>query len=93
MAGLNDIAARAGIESSQAQMVFDAIIERVNRGERVLIRGFGTFFRHEQRPRTVSSPVLGAPVNVPKRYTLRFKCSTTARDDLNTKTKNRKARG
>ncbi|GAA2408964.1 hypothetical protein GCM10010191_16900 [Actinomadura vinacea] len=62
------VAERTGSERAVARRhvdaVFDAIIDSVTAGERVLVTGFGTFDRHARPARTARNPRTGQAVEV-----------------------------
>jgi nucleoid DNA-binding protein len=53
----------------------DEILNGVNKGETIEIRGFGTFSREERKGRSVMSPIAKRKVEVPARSVLSFKSS------------------
>ena len=56
---------------------FNIILEEIkyslNRGERVELRGFGTWSTHTQRARISRNPKTGEKVNTPEKKTIHFK--------------------
>ncbi len=82
MAGLHEVARTAGVKDEEASGVFEAILAHCNAGERVTIKGFGTFTMVEYQSRVVRSPVLahqGGIAEVPRYRRLKFKASKGAR--------------
>ncbi|GAA1571106.1 hypothetical protein GCM10009678_62230 [Actinomadura kijaniata] len=83
------VAARAGSDPAAARRhvdaVFEAIMESVASGDRVLVTGFGTFDRVARPARTARNPRTGLPVEVPAGDAPRFRIGQTF--------KNRVARG
>ncbi|MCJ2074103.1 integration host factor subunit beta [Methylobacterium sp. E-016] len=65
----------------------DAILGRISdalaAGDRVEIRGFGSFAVKEQRARQGRNPRHGVPVAVPAKTVLAFKAGKEMRDRLN----------
>lgn len=55
--------------------VFDAIKDRVERGERVQIKGFGTFQMKTRAARVARNPRTGDEVQVPEKKVMTFKAS------------------
>lgn len=50
-----------------------SLTEAVMQGERIEIRGFGSFTRHLRPPRLSRNPKTGEPVELPARPVIRFK--------------------
>ncbi|TDD84502.1 HU family DNA-binding protein [Actinomadura darangshiensis] len=77
------VAERAGSDESAARRhvdaVFDAVMERVSAGERVIVTGFGTFDRLARPARTARNPRTGVPVEVPAAQVPRFRSGQTFR--------------
>ena len=66
--------------------IFDAIVRAVRSGDKVEIRGFGTFHTRQRRGRIARNPKTGAPVEVPPKRIPFFKPSKELRqliDSLN----------
>jgi len=63
--------------------VFDAMLAALVRGERIEIRGFGSFSVKERRARSARNPKTGKTVQVPDRRTLSFTVGKELRDRLN----------
>ena len=57
------------------RVVFDAIKDRVEWGEKVRIKGFGTFQMKTRAARTARNPGTGEEVKVPEKTVLTFKAS------------------
>ena len=52
-------------------------------GERIEIRGFGSFDLHHQAPRRARNPKTGEAINLPAKVTLHFKPGKEMRDRVN----------
>src|SRR5512141_2669698 len=63
--------------------VFDSMIEALCRGERIEIRGFGSFAVKMRAPREGRNPKTGQKVAVPIRRALSFTVGKELRDRLN----------
>ena len=63
--------------------IFDEIIDAMARGDRVELRGFGTFSTREREARTGRNPRTGAPVTVPTKRVPYFKPGKEMRERLN----------
>lgn len=80
MAGIREIAQRAGVPASKVTAVFEALKTILSEDVDVRISGLGTFQPHIQKARTVSSPVLpGGSSSTPRRRNIRFVISKTLR--------------
>jgi integration host factor subunit beta len=53
--------------------IVNKMSEGLGSGERIEVRGFGSFSLREHLPRMGRNPRTGAPVALPKRYGVRFK--------------------
>ena len=65
------------------QTVLDSIIESLQNGEKVELRGFGSFKIRSRGPRKGRNPKTGAPVNVPAKKIPYFKPGKELRDLIN----------
>jgi integration host factor subunit beta len=63
------------------RVILDAMAATLARGDRIEIRGFGSFALNYRPPRNGRNPKTGAPVKVPAKYTPHFKagCATRSR--------------
>jgi integration host factor subunit beta len=52
-------------------------------GQRIEVRGFGSFILHYRRPRTGHNPKTGAPVVVPAKHVPHFKPGRSLRERVN----------
>lgn len=64
--------------------VFEAMAHALESGERIEIRGFGSFAGRTRPGRDGRNPKTGQPVQVPPRRTLTFTVGKELRDRLNT---------
>jgi len=73
------ITMQSGLRKKEVLYIVDNFIEKVKesalRGDRVEIRGFGTFYRAEKKARTVFSPIAGKDINVPAKTAIAFRAS------------------
>ncbi|MGI5163081.1 HU family DNA-binding protein [Spirillospora sp. CA-253888] len=78
---IETVAARAGSDPAAARRhvdaVFDAIMETVADGGRVLVTGFGTFDRVARPARQARNPRTGQPIEVPAGDAARFRIGQT----------------
>lgn len=65
------------------EVVFDSIIEALNNGEKVELRGFGSFRTRERKQRKGRNPKTGVVINVPAKRIAYFKPGKELRDLIN----------
>lgn len=65
--------------------VLDQITEALARGDRVELRGFGTFGRKARKARIGRNPSNGDPVEVEEKFVPFFRTGKELRDRLNSK--------
>jgi nucleoid DNA-binding protein len=74
MSGINEISRLTGLNREQVTDVFDAIVNLTKHGQRVIIRGFGSFFTREIKARTIKSSALPkGEAKIPEQLVLRFR--------------------
>jgi len=66
------------------ETIFESLIAALRNGERIEIRGFGTFRTRERRGRQGRNPKTGEPVEVRAKKILFFKPSKELKDFVNT---------
>ena len=68
---------------------FNIILEEIkyslNKGERVELRGFGTWSTHTQKARISRNPKTGEKVNTPEKETIHFKMAKELFQKINNK--------
>ncbi|MCX8087566.1 MAG: integration host factor subunit beta [Rhodocyclaceae bacterium] len=62
------------------KMLLDAMTEALARGERIEIRGFGSFSLNYRPPRIGRNPKTGEKVEVPAKYVPHFKAGKELRE-------------
>jgi integration host factor subunit beta len=62
------------------RVILDAMTAALSRGDRVEIRGFGSFALNYRPPRNGRNPKTGAAVNVPAKYVPHFKTGKELRE-------------
>ena len=62
------------------KMVLDAMSEALARGDRIEIRGFGSFTLNYRPPRVGRNPKSGEKVHVPEKYVPHFKAGKELRE-------------
>ena len=60
--------------------ILDAMGESLSQGERIEIRGFGSFSLNYRPPRVGRNPKTGGKVSVPEKYVPHFKASKELRE-------------
>ena len=65
------------------ETIFDSIIEAIQKGEKIEIRGFGSFRTRERRGRIGRNPKTGEKVEVPAKRIPFFKPSKELKDYVN----------
>ena len=83
------ISGRAGVPKSQAQTivedVLEVIAEGLTKGDKIDLRGFGTFSVRDSAARTGRNPQTGEPIQIPARKQPAFKPGKELRDRVNHK--------
>ena len=84
---IDAIAARGDLTKARAELVvdcvFDAMVEALQRGEGIEIRGFGSFTVRPYKPYYGRNPRTGQPVPVPAKRLPFFKVGKELRDLVN----------
>ena len=70
-------------------LIVDDIIRAVDAGERVELRGFGSFFLRERKSRMGRNPKTGESLAVPAKRIMFFKAGKDLRERLNDNKKGR----
>ena len=65
------------------EAVFDSVTAAIQRGDKMEVRGFGSFRIRERKPRTGRNPKTGAKVEIPAKRVPYFKPSKELRDRMN----------
>ena len=77
-------AALSRADAEQAvQTVLDSVVDALRRGEKIELRGFGSFRLRARRPRLGRNPKTGTKVDVPGKAIPYFKPGKELRDQLN----------
>ncbi len=86
---IKDLVKESGIEKKEIAYIIDNFINKIKRyteqGEQVEIRGLGTFYRAEKKPRKVHSPIAGKVLDVPAKTILGFRASKSTEKVVNIK--------
>jgi integration host factor subunit beta len=65
------------------ETIFDSIVNSLHKGEKIEIRGFGSFRTRQRQPRVGRNPKTGSRVEVPSKRIPYFKPSKELRDIVN----------
>jgi integration host factor subunit beta len=80
------ICAQPDLSQRQAEKIVDAILDEISsalaRGDRVELRGFGTFSRRVRSARVSRNPKTGTALPVPKKVVPYFRASKEWRERL-----------
>ena len=75
------------LSAKDVELAVKTIIElmsnTLSQGQRIEIRGFGSFSLHFRAPRTGRNPKTGEPVSLPSKYVPHFKPGKELRDEVN----------
>jgi DNA-binding protein HU-beta len=86
---VSEVSRRTDLQPASVARVVDAVIavvrERVARGERVILSGFGTFERVRRNSRTGRNPHSGDAVPIPARNAPAFRASGAFREAVATR--------
>lgn len=66
------------------ETIFDSIVKSLRAGDKIEIRGFGSFRTRQRKPRVGRNPKTGARVEVPAKKIPFFKPSKELKDLVNT---------
>lgn len=85
MSGIQDVAREAGLKPELVANIFEAILASVSRGDKVRIKGIGTFERKLYKGRTLVTPAVneGKAIKYPDSYVLKFHQSQLAKRRIN----------
>ena len=87
LALIKEVAQVAGLTKKRAEIivgtVFGSIVETLHRGEKVELRGFGSFRLRRREPRRGRNPRTGDRVDVPSKRVAYFKPSQELKELIN----------
>jgi DNA-binding protein HU-beta len=85
------ISGKAGVPKAQVQQmvddVFDLIADGLAKGEKIDLRGFGTFSVRDSAARTGRNPQTGEPISIPARRVPGFKPGKELKEKVNNSAK------
>ena len=86
---VDTIAGKAGVPKAQVQQmvddVFDLIADGLSKGEKIDLRGFGTFSVRDSAARTGRNPQTGEAIQIPARRVPGFKPGKDLKEKVNNK--------
>lgn len=65
------------------EIIFDSIVSTLNKGEKIELRGFGSFRVRERNARKGRNPKTGEPVDIPAKRVAYFKPGKDLKDIIN----------
>ena len=84
---VDDVSDAADLTKKDAErlveIVFESIIESLNRGDKVELRGFGSFRVRSRRPRRGRNPKSGDAVSIPAKRVPYFKAGKELKELIN----------
>jgi integration host factor subunit beta len=84
---VNDVADAAELTKKDAErlveIVFESIIDSLNKGEKIELRGFGSFRVRERGARRGRNPKTGEPVSIPAKRVPYFKAGKELKELIN----------
>lgn len=84
---INALVQQGSLEQRDVKLAVSTILEHMSRtlasGERIEVRGFGSFSVSCKPPRTGRNPATGQSVEIETRYVLRFKPGKALRERVN----------
>src|ERR1700761_567095 len=75
------------------ETIFDSVVRSLKAGDKIEIRGFGSFRTRQRKARTGRNPKTGDKVDVPAKRVPFFKTSKELRDSVNPKAPAKQAEG
>ncbi len=86
------IASETGILRKDTAVIVDALLNSIKdsliNGERIELRGFGTFSMKKRKPRTGRNPKSGERIPVPERIVPTFKYTRAIKNEVSKLTEN-----
>jgi len=81
------ISIRTGFTKKKVELIInffiDKIVDEVQNGKEVEIRGFGNFYQTTQEKRKIKSPIAGKTIDVPAKNKIGFKASKVTEKEIN----------
>ena len=88
---ITKVSEKANVTQKVAKVIvdtlFDGMMESLEKGERIEIRGFGSFGLNYRPPRTGRNPKSGERVKVPEKYVPHFKAGKELRERVDSNKK------
>src|SRR6266852_3372192 len=84
---IEDVSAAIGMTRKDSEIIvetiFDSVVKSLRSGDKIEIRGFGSFRTRQRKPRVGRNPKTGARVEVPAKKIPYFKPSKELKDVIN----------
>ena len=84
---INEVSSKTGLTKVETEAVFEGVINSIilslERGERIDIRGFGSFYVKERKAREARNPSTNEVVKLNLRYIPSFKVSKLLKESVN----------
>lgn len=75
----DQISRQSGFAKKKVVVIINSFIEKIQEGalngEKITIRGFGCFYRFEEKPRSLYSPISGKELSIPAKTGIAFRPS------------------
>ena len=65
------------------ETIFDSVVRSLRAGDKIEIRGFGSFRTRQRKPRVGRNPKTGDPVNIPAKRVPYFKAGKELKELIN----------
>ena len=84
---VNEVSSKTGLTKVEAEAAFEGVVNSIilslQRGERVDIRGFGSFYVKERKAREARNPSTNEIIKLNLRYIPSFKVSKLLKESVN----------
>ena len=84
---VNEVSSKTGLTKVEAEAAFEGVINSIilslQRGERIDIRGFGSFYVKERKAREARNPSTNEIIKLNLRYIPSFKVSKLLKESVN----------
>src|SRR6476659_6099809 len=81
---IDEVSRLAELTRKDSEVIFDSIVRSLRVGDKIEIRGFGSFRTRQRKPRVGRNPKTGDRVEVPAKKIPFFKPSKELKDLVNT---------
>ena len=84
---VNEVSSKTGLTKGETEAAFEGVINSIilslQRGERIDIRGFGSFYVKERKAREARNPSTNEVIKLNLRYIPSFKVSKLLKESVN----------